>query len=98
MFASEIVSMHDTTNARIAFLLAGIALLVLAAIYIWQAIRDRKKPPVRRLGTLHLGDPLMDGLLNSGMVAVDPTPGVSALPGRRDVNAPTELEPDPRKR
>ena len=33
------------SNAAIAFLLVGAALLVLAAIYAFQAVRSRGKPP-----------------------------------------------------
>ncbi|MGI5884935.1 MAG: hypothetical protein ACOX83_08230 [Candidatus Spyradocola sp.] len=86
------------SNAAIAFLLVGAALAILGGLYAWQAWRDRGKPPVRRRGTLHLGDSLLDGWLGGPLTLGDPTPGVSALPGRRDVNAPTELEPDPRRR
>ena len=86
------------SNAAIAFLLVGAALLVLAAIYAFQAVRSRGKPPVERRGTLNLGDQLFDGWAASPY-AIDPTPGTFSLYGRKDPNAmPEERPEDPRKR
>lgn len=85
------------SNAAIAFLLVGAALLVLAAIYTFQAVRSRGKPPVERRGTLNLGDQLFSDWA-AGPHAIDPTPGTFSLYGRKDPNALEDPEPDPRRR
>ena len=73
------------------------ALLVLAAIYAFQAVRSRGKPPVERRGTLNLGDQLFSDWA-AGPHAIDPTPGTFSLYGRKDPNALEDPEPDPRRR
>ena len=92
---------HNPTMAYIALALAAAALLVLAAIYAWQAWKNRGKPKIERRGTLNLGgDMLFDGWASGpGMLgSADIVPGTASLYGRKDPNAPADPEPDPRRR
>ena len=85
---------HNPTMAYIALALAAAALLVLAAIYAWQAWKSRGKPKVERRGTLNLGgDMLFDGWASGPGMLGSPTSS-PAPPPSTAARTPT-LPPTP---